>query len=204
MAGTKEWRFILTKVTWSSFQKVCHKSPSILGPILFNIFMNDMFIFIDHCNSYNYADDNSMSASAKSIDEVTALLKNDCDNALNWSTSTCMKASHGKFEFMIVSPHDVTDKEPELLVNDVVLKPEASVKVLVITIDSRLNFSQHASNVCTKGAWQLNALRRISRYIDETSRNMIYDIVRSYFKFSLWSIRNKIRIVWAISSKSRN
>ena len=114
--------------------------------------MNDMFIFIDHCNSYNYADDNSMSASAKSIDEVTALLKNDCDNALNWSTSTCMKASHGKFEFMIVSPHDVTDKEPELLVNDVVLKPEASVKVLVITIDSRLNFSQHASNVCTKGA----------------------------------------------------
>ena len=54
-----------------------------------------------------------------------------------------MKANSGKFQFMIVSLHDVIDKEPELLVNDVVLKPETSVKVLEITIDSRLNFSQH-------------------------------------------------------------
>ena len=41
--------------------------------------------------------------------------------------------------------HDVTDNKPELLVNDV-LKPETSVRDLGMTIDSRLDFSQHVSN----------------------------------------------------------
>ena len=131
---------------------------SILGPILFNTFMNDMFLFIEHCNLYNYADDNSMSASAESIDEVMALLKADCENAVSWFTSNGMKANPGKFQYMIVSPHDVTDKKLELLVNGVVLKPESSVKVLGITIDSRLKFSQHVSNLCTKAARQLMPL----------------------------------------------
>ena len=75
-------------------------------------------------------------------------------------------------------------KKLELLVNGVVLKPETSVKVLGITIDSRLNFAQHVSNSCTKATGQLNALARISRYIDETSRYMIYNsFVRGYFNF---------------------
>ena len=90
----------------------------------------------------------------------------------------------GKFQFMIVSPHDVTDKSQNYLLNDVVLKPETSVKVLWITMESRLNFSQHVSNLCTKAARQLNALARISRHIDETSRYMIYNsFVRSNFSF---------------------
>ena len=115
-----------------------------------------------------------MFASAESIDEAMALLKADCENAVSCFTSNDMKTNPGKFQFMIVSPHDVTDKKPELLVDDVVLKPETSVKVLGITIDSRLNFSQHVSNLCTKVA-----LVRISRYIDETSRYMIYNSLLS-------------------------
>ena len=52
--------------------------------------MNDI-LFIEHCNLYNYADDNSMSASAESIDEVMALLKTDCENAVSWFTSNGIK-----------------------------------------------------------------------------------------------------------------
>ena len=125
---------------------------SILGPLLFNIFINDMFLFIEHCNLYNYADGNSIFASAESIDKAMALLKADCANAVSWFTSNGMKANPGKFQSMIVFPHDVTDKKPELLVNDVVLKPESSIKVLGITIDIRLNVSQLVSNLCTKAA----------------------------------------------------
>ena len=43
---------------------------SILGPLLFNIFINDMFYFMEKCSLYNYADDNSLSNSASSVDEV--------------------------------------------------------------------------------------------------------------------------------------
>ena len=84
---------------------------SIIGFLLFNIFMNDMFLSIKHCHLYNYTYDNSMSASAK------------YGNVVSWYISNGMKANLGKFQFMSVSPHDVTNKKPELLVNDIVLKP---------------------------------------------------------------------------------
>ena len=63
------------------------------------------------------------------IDEAMALLKFDCENGGNWSISNGMNANPGKFQFIIVSPHDVTVKKTELLVNDVMLKQETSVKV---------------------------------------------------------------------------
>ena len=35
---------------------------SILEPLLFNVFINDIFYFIEHCDLYNYADDNTLSS----------------------------------------------------------------------------------------------------------------------------------------------
>ena len=127
---------------------------SITGHLLINIFMNDIVLFIVHFNWYTYADEKSMSSSTESIDEALALLKADCENAVNWFTSNGMKTNPGNFQFMIVVPHNVIDKKPELLVNNVVLKPQTSVKALGITIDSRPNVSQHVSSLFTKATRQ--------------------------------------------------
>ena len=43
---------------------------SILGPLVFNIFMNDLFLFIEKCHLYNYADDNSLDTSSENLTDV--------------------------------------------------------------------------------------------------------------------------------------
>ena len=58
---------------------------SILGPLLFNVFINDMFHFMEKCALYNYADDNSMSYASLNVTDVLSCLKRDCDNAVNGS-----------------------------------------------------------------------------------------------------------------------
>ncbi len=52
---------------------------SSLGPSLFNIFMNDIFYFIELCDQVNYADDNTLSITASTIEVVLATLKQDTE-----------------------------------------------------------------------------------------------------------------------------
>ena len=52
---------------------------------------------------------------------------------------------------------------------------ESSVKTLGVTIDSKLNFSEHVTIICKKAARQLNALARISRYLNPNSRIILYN-----------------------------
>ena len=50
---------------------------SILGPVLFNIFINDIFHFVTNSNVYNYADDNTLSYSDTNLQKVINVLEED-------------------------------------------------------------------------------------------------------------------------------
>ena len=139
---------------------------SILGPLLFNVFINDMFHFIEKCTLYNYADDNSMSYASLDVKDVLSCLKRDCDNAVKWFEINGMQTNPSKFQFMVMSYGSVDKECISLSVNESILKPESHVKVLGVTLDDRLTFTEHISICCTKTARQLNALSRISRYLD--------------------------------------
>ena len=49
---------------------------SIVGPLLFNILFNDIFLFVENSNIYKYADDNTLFSFGKTFDEVTRKLQN--------------------------------------------------------------------------------------------------------------------------------
>ncbi len=77
-----QWvRISNVKRSWMLLQKGIPQGSS-LGPFLFNIFMNDIFYFIDLCELANYADDNTPSIIASTIEVVLAALIKDTENAL--------------------------------------------------------------------------------------------------------------------------
>ena len=57
---------------------------SILGPLLFNIFINDSFQFVKEASVCNFADDNSLYAHAKTVIQVIRTLELDTVNLLDW------------------------------------------------------------------------------------------------------------------------
>ena len=89
-----------TKVNgaYSSWSELLSGVPqgSILGPLLFNIFINDIFWFVDKTEIANYADDNTTYGAEKCIMTLLKCLEGDTFSVLNWFRFNEMVPNQGK------------------------------------------------------------------------------------------------------------
>ena len=75
---------------------------SILGSVLFNVFIDDTFLFVKDSTLYNYADDNTVSICDNDIDVVTKTLENDSMELINWFSLNLMTANPDKFQAIAI------------------------------------------------------------------------------------------------------
>ena len=129
----------------------------VLAGILGVLFI--VFLFIEKCSLYNYADDNTVSYSAPCLSDVLSSLQSDCNRAIEWFTNNGMKANPDKFQFMILSSSSSAPAEL-VLENSTCIISQDCVKVLSITIDKQLNFNEHISLCCTKAAMTVECFRQ--------------------------------------------
>ena len=76
---------------------------SILGPLLFNIFLNDIFLFVENTKITNYADDNTPYAIESSIEKLIESLVYDTALLLNWFHVNEMKSNNDKCHLIIIN-----------------------------------------------------------------------------------------------------
>ena len=94
-----------TKVgsAYSKWSKLSHwiSQGSMLGLILFNIFIEDIFMVIEQSDICNFADDNTLYSCGERLTEIKENLIFDTRSILNWFGLNSLKANPGKFPFMI-------------------------------------------------------------------------------------------------------
>ena len=76
---------------------------SILGPLLFNIFINDMLFFVSKFNICNFTDDNTTRFCGKMLGHIFTNLKFDLGHILKQFKANSLKPNPGKFQFMIMA-----------------------------------------------------------------------------------------------------
>ena len=130
---------------------------SILGPVLFNLFINDLFLFIKEADLANFADDNTLYVSKKNLGEVLEVLERECETTINWFKEDNMIVNQDKFKTMIITSNK-EQNNTSVKINGVDITPESSVKLLGIEVDNKLNFEKHISTLCNKASNQLNAI----------------------------------------------
>ena len=93
--------------TGSSFSSCCDINTgvpqgSIIGPLLFNIFINDLFFSVTKSEVSNFADDNTLYSCNKNLKHVFSNLKYDLRNVLDWFKINSMKTNPGNIQFMVL------------------------------------------------------------------------------------------------------
>ena len=71
---------------------------SIVGPILFNCFSNDLFYVIENTNAHNFADYNTLTAFANNIRNLIHLLESESTAAIKWFRDNKIIVNLGKFQ----------------------------------------------------------------------------------------------------------
>ena len=185
-----------TKVgsSYSNWSEVKHGIPqgSILGPLLFNIFINDLFFVIEKSDICNFADDNTLYSSGANLKTVLENLEHDASNFLYWFKISSMKANPKKFQFMILS------KKPyqplKLSVNTCTIDETDEVELLGLTIDKELNFSKHIDKLCCNAQYKLHVLRRKRKYLSLEKAKMLGNaFIDSQFNYG--------PLIWMFCSK---
>ena len=167
---------------------------SLLGPLLFNIFINDIFYFEDKSYLSNYADDNVLYAFGSNLTEVKDKLSQDLLKLSEWFTENFMILNPGKCHYMCLGKDAVNGI---LKFCDVELKSSELETVLGIEIDQKLTFNCHVKTLCSKAAKKLSALQRIDNIIDEEKRNLLFNaIIKSQFSYC--------PLVWIFCSRRSN
>ena len=128
-----------TKVNseYSSHREIKYGVPqgSILGLLLFNIFLNDIFFFVKDSKIKNYADDNTPYATEDSVEKLLETLERETNILLDWFKCKEMKSKTDKCHLIIVNNQD-----NDIKIGNDVITSENSVKLLGVTIDNKLTF----------------------------------------------------------------
>ena len=164
--------------SWSEIKNGVHQG-SILGPLLFKVFINYIFYFLEHGILYSYAGDNTISLSSPDFDRLIQVLQKERLTLFNWFCVNCLQANPGKFQAIGVRKK-THDKNLTLKVSDIHIKCEDVVKLLGVDIDYQINFDQYTSNLCRKAGQQLNVLKRLSPFLSGLNKLTHFFILSFY------------------------
>jgi len=165
---------------------------SVLGPLLWNVFFNDLLQLIPE--AYAYADDCTLTFPCDSSDHraTVAHINQVLQTIIVWGRRWQVDLAPEKTQVMLVSRrHSPLDTPiPTILLDGRALPLQASISILGVEMNSALTFTGHVKTIARKAAWKLNCVRRIAHLLDSQGIYTLYAAqVRSLMEYAplTWS-----------------
>ena len=160
-----------------------------MGPLLFNIFICDLFLTIEGNYFTNYADNTTPYVIGNSAEEAVSKLKAITQKLFTWFVQNEMKANLNEYH-LLLSTTDAFNLER-------VIRNSKSKKLLRVTFDNKLKFGKHIITICQRANRKLNALARLIPHMELGKRRIIMNaFFDSKFNYST--------VTWMCHSRALN
>ena len=146
----------------------------------------------EECCFTNYADDTSPYVVANNTEEVLENLTNVNQKLFAWFANNQMKANHDKCHLLLSTQGDAN-----IQIANTIIKCSQFEKILGIVLDNQLKFDKHVENISQKASRKLNALARVTNYMELPKRRIL---INTFFKAQF----NYCPAVWMFHSCSLN
>ena len=160
---------------------------SILGPLLFLIYINDLTACTDYGITRMYADDTNLTYSACNVAELQRQMGKDLEKLKTWLAANKLTLNIAKTEYMLIGSRQRITTEKEVLnlsVNGITLQQVKNAKCFGITFDENLTRESHLTNVIRKVSAGIGTLRRIKKIVPRKHLISVYKtIIEPYFDY---------------------
>ena len=159
---------------------------SILGPILFLIYIND----IQHSTSLNllsYADDTTIYSSNSNADILYAETNKELIKLDDWFRANKLSLNVKKTNYSIFSPTKFTQETNRTLtLNNTIINREHSIRFLGLNIDQQLTWNTHINKLKSKISSSIFIINRVKKQLPHEALKSIYlTLIHSHFIYGI-------------------
>ena len=164
---------------------------SILGPLLFLIYINDMHLSVEHSVIYHFADDTNLLYSCKTFKNLRKRVNRDLQLPYDWLCANRLSLNTGKTEFIVFRPprYKMTERLT-LKLHHTKLFESSKIKYLGMILDNNLNWKAHLTELSKKLSRAVGLIYKV-RHLCPTSvlRSLYYSLFHSHMSYGLilWS-----------------
>ena len=163
---------------WSAMKRGVPQG-SILGPLLFILYVNDLPHAAKQCHVRQYADDTSLAHVSSDVRELERGLTDDLQNVAKWIDANRLKLNMKKTQLVLMSRKRRKNELDSVCVklDDQEVARTKSAKCLGVVIDEELKWHEHITNVRKKCFTGLAKLRRLKDVLPLTTKRRIYNAI---------------------------
>ena len=165
---------------------------SILGHLLFNIYLRDLFLLVCNIDVASQADDTIPYVTGDNLESAIRQLEQAAKLLFQWFSDNEMKGNEDNCHVLIRTKEKVC-----VNIGTTQITNSKCKKLLGIKIDSNLNFEDHIESICKKDKAKLNALTRIASHMPSQKRKVLMNA----FFTSQFSYRP---LTWMFHSRKLN
>ena len=150
---------------------------SILGPLLFITYINDLPSVVTNCDIQLYADDTLLFYNSSLIEDIESCLSADLSNVISWLDSNFLFLNYTKTKVMLLGTHQRLAKVNDFCVsaNSATIGRVYQFKYLGLVLDTTLSWNDHIDHISSKISSRLGMLRKACKVIPRDACITLYN-----------------------------